>query len=290
MSGNAWMNEGVFDGLVNMTAPFGMAINLGLAPGYEVVQKFAVNTSISAASAPEDVIEQGGLIQYDDRGTAPIKYLSSSSAADVGLPIDIQGLDIDGNKITETLISNGQNVVELITPLWRAYRMHNDSADDAGGGADVLGIMYLHTDATPTAGVPALVDTRLIINGSKNQTFFGGFTIPKGKVGMLFRGEAGIELEGSAFVGIDYAHVHYKVRLYGKRFRVRKAFNLITAASSNYNDERTFPDALPALTDVHVTVDEVTTTMGCWTAFDILLVDENKCSKSWLKQIEQPGY
>jgi len=84
--------------------------------------------------------------------------------------------------------------------------------------------------------------------------------------------------------------VHYYSRRYGKVFRVKKSISLITAGTSVFQDERTFPDVIPALTDIKLTVEEVSDTMGIWGTFDLLIVDEEQFSDEYLAAIGQPGY
>ena len=137
---------------------------------------------------------RGRLYNYDSFGTAPIQHISSSDAGDVGQTIAITGLNIDGDEIVQDAETNGQNNVILETPLWRVYRMQNTSDK----GEDLAGILYCHTDASPTAGVPLAANVRAIINDGNNQTLMAIYTVPKGKVGFLWRGEVGVELEGNA--------------------------------------------------------------------------------------------
>ena len=261
----------------------GLATTMGLMPGYDSLDKFGVNPIITPSSDPEDVWEFGGQYQYDADGTAPIMYLSSDSVLDVGLVIEVSGLDIDGNFVSQEVITDGQNVVLLETPLWRCFRAANIS--DFPYNVD--GILYIHTDPTPVAGVPETLSVRAIINGDHNQTLMAVYTIPKGKVGFLLRGELGVELEGNSGALAEYAHCHYESRRYGKNFRVKKAVTCLVGGSANYLDKRSLPDVIPALTDIRLRVIEVSQTMGTWGTFDILLVDEENFNEPYLDAIGQ---
>ena len=292
MSNKMWLNEGVGDGAMNYTIPFGAAVQLGIVPGYSTVDKYGVNLEVTPLTDPEDLWEYGGLYSYDAAETAPIRYLSSSSAADTGQSIVVQGLDIDGYFVQQVITTNGQTNVELPTPLWRHYRMFNNSDSDGGDvtshANNIQGILYCHTASSTTAGVPVASAVRSIIDGSKNQTLMALYTIPRGKVGLLMRGEAGVQQEGNVRDLTEYVHIHYESRRYKKLFLTKKALNVIVGGSSNYVDKRTFTDIIPALTDIKINIAEISDTMGVWATFDILLIDQDKVPREHLVKIGQP--
>lgn len=259
----------------------GLSVSMGKKQGYSIVDKFGENPLIDTGTAPEDIWEQGGEYPYDAPTTAPIQYVSSSDALDVGNTISILGLDIDGNEVEQTITTNGQNNVTLTTPLWRVYRMVNEGDD----GTNLIGILYCHTDPTPTAGVPLTANIRAIINNGNNQTLMALYTIPLGKVGYLYRGELGVSRSQTT----GEARTAYFSRRVGKLFTVKKRINLTNQGSSIYQDKRSFPDIVPALTDIKLSVESVSANgMGIWGAFDILLVDEKELSAGFLQAIGQP--
>ena len=264
--------------------PFNLAVTQGKIDGYSKIDKFGLNPTITTTSDPEDVWEGGGTYTYDANGTAPIVSLASSSAAaDNGIDIEITGLDINGEKVVQT-ITLGLTRQALTTPLWRVYRMANVGTTALTGTV----FCYTGTGAAPTLGDSEI---RAVITNGYNQTLMTLFTIEKGKVGFLMRGEAGMEWSGTGFfANPEAARVHYYSRRYGKVFRVKKSISLITAGTSVFQDERTFPDVIPALTDIKLTVEEVSDTMGIWGTFDILVVDEDQFSDEYLAAIGQPGY
>ena len=265
---------------------FELRVSMGDEDGYSVVDKFGVNLNITTTSDPEDIWEFGGIYNYDLFGTAPVMYISSSDSSDVGQSINVQGLDINGDFVEQTISTNGQNNVSLTTPLWRIYRMQN-TADFP----DILeGMLYCHTSPTNTNGVPPDASVRALINDGNNQTLMCLYTIPKGKVAFLYRGELGLQLEGNAGALAEFAHCHYESRRFGKNFTVKKAVTCLVGGSAIYQDKRSFPDVIPALTDIKLKVEEVSQTMGIWGTFDILLVDEDKFSTEYLQAIGQPGY
>lgn len=270
----------IITGVIDNGLEWRYRIQSGQVDGYSVVDKFGINPTIATGTDPEDIWEFGGVYNYDDTGTAPIMYMSSNNDDDAN-DVVVEGLDIDGNFVSQTVTLLGQDNASLSTPLWRVYRMVND------GDTSLSGTVYCHTDATPSNGVPAGANVRAIIEDGKNQTLMCLYTIPLGKVGFLFRGEMGIELEGNAASLSEYAHCHYESRRVGKVFTVKKAVTIFPG--QHYQDYRTFPDPIPALTDIKLTAETVTTTMGMWGTFDIMLVDEDKLNNDYLTAIGQPS-
>lgn len=266
-------------GDLNLAVPFGNISE------FSSVDKFGINPTIDPATDPEDMWEFGGVYPYDDDNTAPIQYVSSDDASDTGQEISVDGLDINGLAVSQTITTNGQSNVTLSTPLWRVYRMENNS--DVGG--DIVGTLYCHTDATPTAGVPLDANVRAIITGSNNQTLMCVYTIPADKVAFLFRGEFGVELEGNAAALAEYARCHYESRRFGKVFKIKKSVTLMVGGAATYVDNRVFPDIIPGKTDIKLTIEQVSDTMGLWGTFDLLLVDQDYFSQEYLQAIGQPG-
>lgn len=280
---NDFDSKAVFDTSALDGQSFNLAVTMGFKDGYSKVDKFGVNHNVTTSSDPEDMWEFGGLYNYDTDGTAPIQYLSSSNTND-NQTITVQGLDINGDFVSQNIALSGQLVAPLITPLWRVFRMVNDNS------TTIQGVVYCHTDPAPTAGVPADENVRAIINDGNNQTLMTLYTIPKGKVAFLHRGEVGLSLEGNAGSLAEYAHIHYESRRFGKVFTVKKSITVMVGGISVYQDVRTFPDVIPSLTDLKLKIIEVTQAMGLWGTFDILLVDEDKFSVEYLQSIGQPGY
>lgn len=256
---------------------FRLAVTMGKIGGFSWIDKFGVNLDI--ATGPEDIWEAGGIYTYDADGTAPIVSLISSDAADTQ-PIEVQGLDIDGNLVTQTINLTGTTRVALDTPLWRVFRMGNV------GTVDIAGMVYCYVG---TGGVPVLGDTRAIIDNGHNQTLMALYTVPAGKVGFIMRGEIGLQFTSNVPSLTEYLHGHYESRQYGKVFRVAKSVSL-PVTSNPYQDERPFPDPVPGKTDIRMRVIEVTAAMGAWATLDMLLVDEGFFPDEYLHSINQPGY
>lgn len=264
-------------------------IQSGKVKGHSVMDKFGANQEITVGSDPEDICDQGGVYIFTDNAGADY-YVSSSNSGDNQL-VKFEVLTVDSsdnwNKEVFEQVISGQ-VKTLLTPpsgdpIVRIYRIENEGAS----GDDLAGDLYVYEDTTVTLGVPDdLTKIRAkIFAGEINQTLMAIYTIPTGYVGFLTKGEAGMNFEGSVGAGTNFAKMYYKSRRYGKVFKVKKEFSLINVASSNYEDNRCFPDPIPSKTDIKITCEEVSETMGVWAAFCILLIDENQFSDEYLASI-----
>ena len=259
---------------------FELAVSMGKFPGFSILDKFG-ETPLVEVGTPADIWEGQRIYTYDANGTAPIISISSSGA-DIQ-PIKITGLDIDGNEVTQTITLAGTVRQALTTPLWRVYRMENE------GVLDLVGTVYCYIGTTPPTAVTGATVRALIDNGN-NQTLMAIYTIPKGKVGFLFRGEVGVLLDANPANQQDFMRGYYQSRRFEKVFKVKKVLSTMTAGDSNYKDKRSFPDPVPALTDIKLTITAVGADMGAWGTLDFLIVDEDKFSDEYLAKIGQPGY
>ena len=268
-----------------VVVPFELSVSMGLVDGTTHIHKYGVNDVVTTSTDPETIWDSGGVYPYDANSTTNIKYISSDSLADTNITIQVQGLDIDGAAVTQTATANGTNVVTLTTPLWRVFRMKNTSAYTNAG------TLYCHTAAAPTAGDPDAADTRATIEVGHGQTFMAVYTIPAGCVGFVAHIEAGIELTGaSPAAAVQYANIHFSAREYGKTFLVKKTFTCISGGNTSFHARPEIPLRFPSLTDLQISVDEVSATMGAWGAFDVLLVEEEMLTTAFLTSIGQPGY
>ncbi len=113
------------------------------------------------------------------------------------------------------------------------------------------------------------------------------YTVAKGKVGFLYRGE----IMGSRSSTSGEIQAAYYSRRYGKVFKVKKRVNVTNSGSSVYQDRRSFPDPIPALTDIRLTIESVSSNnVGVTGTFDILIVDETQFTVGYLIAIGQPGF
>lgn len=255
----------------------GLSVNMGEYDGYSYIDKFGENPDIDTGTIPEDIWEFGGQYIYDGIGTAPIINLVSDNAGDI-MPISVQGLDIEGNLVTQEITLTGTTSVALDTPLWRVFRMSNEGVE----AQDISGTIYCHTS---TGNTPASNEVRAIIDNGNNQTLMALYTVPRGKVGFLFRGELG----GSRSQTSGSMQCAYYSRRYGKVFKIKKRVDITNQGNSCYVDRRTAPDIIPALTDIKLRVENVSANnTGVFGTFDIMLVDQKHFDKAYLEKIGQP--
>lgn len=260
--------------------PFNLCVGQGHVPGYWYMDKFGELPGIPANNT--DIWEFGetraGEYTYDANGTAPIVSLVSDNAADTE-PIDVTGLDITGAEVVQSVTLTGTTRVALATPLWRVYRMENSN------GTPLVGTVKCYVG---TAATPADADVRAIMTPGNDQTLMALYTVPLGKVAFLLRGELGISRAGSQAREVKFA---YKSRRVGSIFKIKKRVNCVSIGSSIYQDVRSIPDVVPALTDVKMTVAESSLTdgsIGAWGALDAYLVDEDRLTPEFLALIGQP--
>lgn len=253
-----------------------LMLSMGEIRGFTTVDKFGENPSIDSGDSA-DIWEGGGEYSWDMAGTDPIRSLISDSSADDGLPIEVYGLDINGFEVSQTIILGDVAREPLKINLWRVYRMINV------GDRDIEGTVYCYVGS---GGVPSLEDTRAIINNGNNQTLMALYTVPLGKVGFLYRGELGVSRPQTS----GAVRCAYYSRRRGKVFTIKKRVDLSNSGSSIYQDSRSFPDVIPALTDIKLRVEESTANgTGVFGTFDIMLVDEEYLSPEFLISIAQPS-
>lgn len=264
--------------------PFVLAVSKGDIPGYSIIDKFGLNDVITTTSTPEDVIEIGDIYPEDDFGTAPVISIASTSTSDVGVQVECNlGLDIDGNQVSETYTLDGTNRVDLTTPLWKALSF------EVVGSQAPEGDIFIYTG---TGDVPSLGDSevRAYINSDDRRTNLMYITIPNQKVGFLYRGELGIELDAAPSSGGEYARCRYRSKRYDGIFTTKKNITLISNGNCIYKDDRPFPDPIPGLASLKLNVKEVSASMGVWGSAVVLLIDEDLFPTSYLEAIGQPGY
>lgn len=145
--------------------PYDTAVRLGLARGIVRDNKFGTNFAVGTSLAT--VWDQGGLYP-DIEGNEDI-YLSSSSAADVGISVRSSSLGSDRKCQWITTVSNGQSAVQLSAEVFKGIQRALVSNDIVP-----LGDLYFGVDPTPPLGIPADADVRakIPLNGgpSNGQT------------------------------------------------------------------------------------------------------------------------
>lgn len=274
---------------------FELAVSMGFFEN-ELIDKFGeIDTIIS----PGVIWGQGGILNYSD--TPDITTASSSSALDIGQLFFVKGiLDPNGEgQTTGYFVTNGQNKVLIYgnkelagDPLsfWRISTSENISLAGEGSGK-LAGKIYVYVDTPISGGVPTdSTKIRTVVDSPYDRTLQAFSTIPPKYVGFLKRGEFGMTFTGNPSAGTQYAKVGYNSRRYGMLFTTKKVLSIINVGSGIYQDNRPFPDTVPALTDIEMYCFENSDVMGLWGTFNILLINEKHFSKRYLKSIGQPNY
>ena len=140
--------------VIQTTKDMCLAVNMGLVDGYEYLDKFGENPDVGT-SAAEDIWEGGGEYTFDTFGTAPIVSIASDNAADT-VDIEVQGLDINGDLVKQTVTLTGTTRVALTTALWRVFRMSNESS------TDIVGTVFCYTG---TGAVPSVAPRGPCLSG-----------------------------------------------------------------------------------------------------------------------------
>lgn len=235
------------------TAEFYLNVSKGLVPGHTFINKFGQNDDLNA-STYEDVWENGGVYNYPADNTAPITKLIAHNSGDTE-PIEVQGLDIDGNIVVQTKTLTGLTAVTLDTPLWRVFRLRNV------GTSDLLDFVCAINDGDT-------IDYACINNGN-NQTLMALYTIPAGKTGYLIQGTNNLS-NVSRGVG---ASGKLWMRQFGSVFQLKKTFGVHSDGSGFIRIPIPIPARMLEKTDIKVSAIGSAAGVSINTTFDILLVD-----------------
>ena len=161
------------------------------------VNKFGNNPDIDSGTQ-EDVWDGGGSYPWQDTAQS-LEILSSGTgsgndtAAGTGArTVEIQGLDGDYNRQTETVTMNGTTPVTLANTYLRVFRMKVFTAGT--GGAN---------DATLICRVASGGDTQAQIQPEKNQTLMALYTIPANFQGKMFNYYASVARAQATALNIE---------------------------------------------------------------------------------------
>ncbi len=238
----------------SISEDFLLQVAQGKVPGHSFVNKFGQNDSIST-NTWEDVWDVGGVYTYPANGTAPITHIDSDSSSDTE-PINVQGLDINGDLVLQTKTLTGTTPVALDTPLWRVFRLKNM------GTSNLVG----EVQAINTADTVIYAQ----IQDGNNQTLMALYTIPNGVTGYLYMGT-------NSLYGIsrDYAvNGRLWMRPYGLVFQLKKTFMLDSEGTSFMKMDSPLIGKIAAKTDIRVDGKSVGTAGGLNTTFEILLIED----------------
>ena len=221
----------------------------GTVPGHSFQQITGYNPTTSSG---DGVWAGGSAYPWSSFITAQTLYVKSSTnnATDRGSLITIVGLDSNYEMLSETVTMNATNsttAVATTNQFLRLFYMFVDDGVDTNVG-DII--------ATVTSGSGTIVNKMVAGRGI---AYTGTYTIPAGKTGYLYKGDA----SSTAATVVDFY-----IRQYGKVFLV---VHTAIVDNSTYVYDFPFPPTMPEKTDLYckVNVGSGKTAIN----FEIMLVD-----------------
>lgn len=201
----------------NLERDIFLSIPSGRIPHTSWVNKFGRNADVDAAQ--EEVWDGGGTYAWPT--TASITHIKSAadSAATQGMTIEVQGLDANWNRVTQTATLNAVDStteVELTTPLIRCFRMKNTSAVD--------------NDQAIQAGPTGFASVQAQITIGYNQTLMALYTIPNGYTGYCVN----VWGNGNKVVTTGAADITFWARSFGGVFRVQRTIGSQVSGSTGF--------------------------------------------------------
>lgn len=122
---------------------------------------------------------------FTDASINRITKISSSSSSDIGTQISIPGLDENWLEITQIISLNGQNKVDLITPLIRINPR-------PFALTDLIGDVYIYEDGPITFGIPNdLTTVKGYITAENNIMHSAIYSVPVNHVAFPLKVEVG---------------------------------------------------------------------------------------------------
>ena len=241
-------------GVPDYGSDFYLKVAQGLVEGYSIVNKFGQNSAIGTGDY-EDIWDGGGTYTYPTDGTAPITHIYSTDGGDTE-PINVQGLDITGALVLQTITLTGTTVAPLTTPLWRCFRLKNV------GTNNLIGVIHA-SDSGKAVSYAQIVD-------GNNQTLMALYTIPLGKKGYIIQSQVSMAGLTSAYT----LSARMWMRPHGLVFQMKGTNGVTSTGSSALLLPVPLPGAIPALTDLRI--DAISSKAGgiMNARWAILLVDD----------------
>ena len=269
-NGNFKVSLEEYDGSLN-NDPI-LRISAGQQTGYSKINKFGAAPDFDTGDG-EVTIWDGAedntaweLMNYVYSTTADIDSISSSDSGDTQ-DIEVQGLDTNGDLVTQTVTLNGQTRVALTTSLLRVFRAKNV------GSTNLAGHVFVYVNGALTGGVPNTnADIRAVIQPENNQTEMALYTIPSGKKGYIcgwYVNSAGASRSAEYLIKI-------KARPDGQVFQLKHKATMEDYPGLNHK-YCMYNGPFNALTDIEMTAEILTsavTSANIIAGFDLILVDD----------------
>jgi len=238
-------------------------VAIGSVYGVSSLSKFGENPDIDTTSDPEDVWSFGGVYNYSI--TDDIDSISSSSDLDE-MSVQVEGLDISGYEVVQTVSLSGQNRVALNSPLSMVHRAF------ILGANPTVGDVYIYVDTPLTLGVPTdITKIRAHVSNSSLQTEMVVYRVPKGKTLIYNEGFVAISR------GVDgNAEMTLKIREPGGLFRVKRRVSVNSGGSSHWRAVYSIPKVVRELSDIKFTCENVSANnTGVSGGFEAILIDND---------------
>lgn len=207
----------------------------GSIPGHSVVVRNAYNPNVSQDTETSVWVE-GGIYPHGTWTTAQKLYVISTSAADTGQTIQIEGLDSDYNLQTDTVVTTGTTAVQTTKNFIRIHTatIISSSANSANAGEITFRL------GSGTGTVVAHIRAGFGI------TKLSQYTVPAGKTAYIIYGAATSFRSGSGNIG---SQVRMMVRPYGGSFTLAYIAEVV---NGQYRDDFTAPLRVPEKADIDV--------------------------------------
>lgn len=233
-----------------LTDDIKLNVSRGLVKGVQHVHVLGYNPDIDTGTDPETVWVTGGEYPWSVlNSTANTIYYASANNSDT-MDVFVTGLDDNFNVVTETITLTGTTPVAGTKKMLRI----NDAYISSNVNVGQISMRYANSTGT-------VVDS---IAAGYGQNTTGIYTIPAGKIGYLYAGDASTNLNKETTIV-------FRIRLYDGSMRVAHIAELSNGA---YRYDFHFPQAMPEKSDLEVyvinTLDN-NTRVAC--NFDLLLVD-----------------
>ena len=247
-----------------LTLPIYHQVALDLHPSMLYISKFGKNSDIDAASTPEDIWDSGGLYTGFSTAAETLSVVSAH-ADDTNISgagawtVELQGLDVNFNIISETVTLNGTTPVVTTLPFIRCNRA---IVRTAGANSENTGIISV---TQSTSG-----DLHATIDALHGQTAIAAYTVPNGYTGLLIFTHVLTTLTTG---GNAAAEVDLRIRPEGAAWRSIE--NNFVSNGAPLVFDHTFPPVLASRTDAVVRCHQASANnISISATFDILLIPD----------------
>ncbi len=207
-------------------------VSRGLVPGHSVLVRNAFNPDVSANTETSIWVE-GGIYPHAEWTTAQPIYVISTSAADTGQTIYIEGLDANYNIQTEMITTTGQTARVTVNNYIRIH-----TATVVAGTANAGEITFRLASGTGTVVAH--------IRAGFGITKLSQYTVPAGKTAYILYGAATSFRGGSGNIG---SQIRMMVRPYGGVFVMAYIAEVV---NGQYRDDFPAPMVVPEKADIDV--------------------------------------